>query len=60
MNHMCQAKELVADPSELEYTYDLQLPPQDDPEYIRPKPHDDEVEYFAVSNIHTSKSSPDV
>ena len=33
---------------ELEYTYDMKLPAQDDPEYIRPKPHDDEVQSFAV------------
>lgn len=26
----------------------MKLPAQDDPEYIRPKPHDDEVESFAV------------
>ena len=51
MSHMQHAGYLVADSSELEYTYDLQLPPQNDPEYIRPKPHDDEVESFAVSRV---------
>ena len=57
---MQHAGYLVADSSELEYTYDLQLPPQDDPEYIRPKPHDDEVESFAVSPIHTITSRADL
>jgi hypothetical protein len=50
-SHIDDAACPAADPSELEYTYDLQLPPQEDPEYIRPKPHDDEVESFAVSPI---------
>ena len=50
----------VADSSELEYTYDLQLPPQDNPEYIRPKPHDDEVESFAVSPMQLTTSCADL
>jgi hypothetical protein len=56
---MYQAEWLVADSSELEYTYDLQLPPQDNPEYIRPKPHDDEVESFAVSPMQLTTSCAD-
>jgi hypothetical protein len=40
-----------ADLPELEYTYDLQLPPTSDPAYLRPKPHDDEVESFAVRTV---------
>jgi hypothetical protein len=56
---MYHAEWPVADSSELEYTYDLQLPPQDDPEYTRPKPHDDEVESFAVSPIFMSTNRAD-
>jgi hypothetical protein len=43
--------------AEFEYTYDLQLPPRDDPSYVRPRPHDDEVESFAVSVRSASSSS---
>jgi hypothetical protein len=50
-SHIHHVELRVADSSELEYTYDLQLPPQDGPGYIRPEPHDDEVESFAVSSI---------
>jgi hypothetical protein len=56
---MYHAEWPAADSSELEYTYDLQLPPQSDPEYIRPKPHDDEVESFAVSPIYMSTNLAD-
>ncbi|WVW81517.1 hypothetical protein I302_103511 [Kwoniella bestiolae CBS 10118] len=36
---------------EVEYIYDLPLPSQDSAEYIKPKPHDDEVESFALLTI---------
>ncbi|OCF33070.1 hypothetical protein I317_01870 [Kwoniella heveanensis CBS 569] len=36
---------------EIEYIYDLPLPPADSPEYIKPRPHDDEVESFALLTI---------
>ncbi|ODN97049.1 hypothetical protein I350_08028 [Cryptococcus amylolentus CBS 6273] len=36
---------------EVEYLYDLPLPPSDSAEYIRPAPHDDEVESFALLTI---------
>ncbi|WVF66391.1 hypothetical protein IAT40_001131 [Kwoniella sp. CBS 6097] len=36
---------------EVEYIYDLPLPPADSPEYIKPRPHDDEVESFALLTI---------
>ncbi|KAK6904942.1 hypothetical protein L486_02589 [Kwoniella mangroviensis CBS 10435] len=36
---------------EVEYIYDLPLPPSASPEYIKPKPHDDEVESFALLTI---------
>jgi hypothetical protein len=48
----CSVSTIIADSSELEYTYDLQLPPQNDSEYVRPRPHDDEVESFAVSLVY--------
>lgn len=34
--------------TEIEYIYDLPLPPQSSPDYLKPRPHDDEVESFAV------------
>ena len=42
------------DQSEIEYTYDLPLPPRDDPSYILPKPNDDEVESFDASPCFSS------
>ncbi|WWD22331.1 hypothetical protein CI109_106822 [Kwoniella shandongensis] len=36
---------------EVEYIYDLPLPPSDSPEYVKPAPHDDEVESFALMTI---------
>ncbi|KAL0243978.1 hypothetical protein I308_105241 [Cryptococcus tetragattii IND107] len=36
---------------EIEYLYDLPLPPQDSAEYVRPAPFDDEVESFALLTI---------
>ncbi len=33
------------------YTYDLPLPPRSNSTYVRPHPHDDEVESFAVSRL---------
>ncbi|WVR03387.1 hypothetical protein IAU60_000378 [Kwoniella sp. DSM 27419] len=36
---------------EVEYIYDLPLPPSDSAEYVRPAPHDDEVESFALWTI---------
>ncbi|WWC85544.1 uncharacterized protein L201_000408 [Kwoniella dendrophila CBS 6074] len=36
---------------EVEYIYDLPLPSSDSSEYIKPKPHDDEVESFALLTI---------
>lgn len=34
--------------TEIEYLYDLPLPPRSSPEYVMPRPHDDEVESFEV------------
>lgn len=31
------------------YLYDLELPARDSPDYVLPRPHDDEVESFSVS-----------
>ncbi|EIW67813.1 hypothetical protein TREMEDRAFT_44834 [Tremella mesenterica DSM 1558] len=36
---------------EIEYTYDLSLPPRDSVEYVEPHPCDDEVESFALMSI---------
>ncbi|WRT63587.1 uncharacterized protein IL334_000510 [Kwoniella shivajii] len=36
---------------EVEYIYDLPLPPSNSAEYVRPAPHDDEVESFALLTI---------
>ncbi|WVQ80451.1 hypothetical protein IAT38_002556 [Cryptococcus sp. DSM 104549] len=36
---------------EVEYLYDLPLPPQDSAEYVKPAPHDDEVESFSLLTI---------
>ncbi|WWC57849.1 uncharacterized protein I303_100384 [Kwoniella dejecticola CBS 10117] len=36
---------------EVEYIYDLPLPPSGSAEYIKPRPHDDEVESFALLSI---------
>jgi hypothetical protein len=33
----------------------MKLPDQDDPDYIRPKPHDDEVESFAVRLVSSAQ-----
>jgi hypothetical protein len=34
--------------SEMGFVYDLHLPPKTSPDYIKPKPNDDEVESFTV------------
>ncbi|KAK8845386.1 hypothetical protein IAR55_006099 [Kwoniella newhampshirensis] len=36
---------------EVEYIYDLPLPPSDSAEYVKPAPHDDEVESFALMSV---------
>ncbi|ORY25161.1 NUDIX hydrolase domain-like protein [Naematelia encephala] len=36
---------------EIEYVYDLKLPHRDDPSYVLPHPHDDEVESFSLLTI---------
>lgn len=36
---------------EVEYLYDLPLPPRDSPDYVLPHPHDDEVESFHLMSV---------
>ncbi|BEI99303.1 hypothetical protein CcaverHIS631_0403460 [Cutaneotrichosporon cavernicola] len=50
---------------EVEYLYDLPLPPRDSAEYVLPRPHDDEVESFhlmtvpeAIAALHRGEFKP--
>ncbi|WOO80194.1 putative protein [Vanrija pseudolonga] len=36
---------------EIEYLYDLPLPARDSPDYVLPRPHDDEVESFSLWTV---------